>query len=104
MAANYDTVKEEATRYSNEVRSQMPVERVFLFGSYAKGTADELSDVDICFFFRDYEGKERVDMGIKLLKIACGYKAYFEPHVFETTDIERKNPFVNEIMSTGVEI
>ena len=104
MVASYETIKNEAKRYANEVRGQLPVEKVYLFGSYAKGTADGLSDVDICFFLRDFEGKERVDMSIRLLRIARNYQAYFEPHVFETADIERKNPFVNEIINTGQEI
>jgi predicted nucleotidyltransferase len=104
MAANVEAVKEEARRYANEVRSQLPVDKVYLFGSYAKGTADELSDVDVCFFLRDYGGKERVDMGISLLRIDRNYKAYFEPIFFETSDIEQNNPFVNEIFRTGVEI
>ncbi|MDR1038926.1 MAG: nucleotidyltransferase domain-containing protein [Deltaproteobacteria bacterium] len=40
-------------RFVAEARATMPVDRVFLFGSYAKGTADELSDVDLAFIFRD---------------------------------------------------
>ena len=69
-----------------------------------KGTADERSDVDICFFLRDYGGRKRIDVGILLLDIACGYKAYFEPLVFETSDIATDNPFVKEIIQTGMEI
>ena len=104
MAANFKAVREEAMRYANEVRRQLPVDKAYLFGSYVKGTAGELSDVDVCFFLRDYGGKERVDMGIHLLRIARGYKAYFEPLVFETSEIDRGNPFVNEILRTGLEI
>ena len=104
MAANFEAVKAEARRYADEARRQLPVDKVYLFGSYAKGTADELSDVDICFFLRDYGGKKRVDMGVRLLNIACEYKSYFEPLVFETADLSRGNPFVNEILSTGQEL
>ena len=104
MAANLKAVKEEAKRYANEVRHHLPVDKVYLFGSYAKGTADDLSDVDICFFLRDYGGKGRVDVGILLLRIASDYKAYFEPLVFETSDIQQNNPFVNEILHTGLEL
>ena len=89
MAANFNAVKEEAKRYADEVRRHLPVDKVYLFGSYAKGTADELSDVDV---------------GIFLLKIASDYKAYFEPLVFETSEIELNNPFVNEILHTGLEL
>ena len=51
MVANIEAVIEEARRYANEVRRHLPVEKVYLFGSYAKGTADELSDVDVAFFY-----------------------------------------------------
>jgi predicted nucleotidyltransferase len=104
LAAGIETVREDARRYVKEVRNHLPVDKAYLFGSYAKGTADELSDVDICFFLRDYGGKERADMGTLLLKIARDYKPYFEPMVFETADLEKDNPFVNEVLRTGQEI
>ena len=104
MAAKFEAVKEEARCYADEVRRRLPVDRALLFGSYAKGTADELSDVDIAFFFRDYGGQTRFDIGMQVLKLCRDYKAYFEPLVFETAEIERENPFVNEILRTGVEI
>ena len=104
MAANFDAVREETKRYANEVRFHLPVEKVYLFGSYAKGTADELSDVDVAFFLRDYGGKTRFDIGLQLLKLCRGYNAYFEPLAFETAELDRNNPFVNEILHTGLEI
>ena len=104
MAADIEAVKKEAILYANEVRRQLPVYSAYLFGSYVKGNADKLSDVDICFFLRNFEGRDRVDIGIQLLRIARGFSAYFEPLVFEREDIERKNPFVNEILKTGLEI
>ncbi|MCL2142977.1 MAG: nucleotidyltransferase domain-containing protein [Methanomassiliicoccaceae archaeon] len=104
MAADIDAIMEEAGRYADEVRQRFPVDRAYLFGSYAKGTADEKSDVDICFFLRDYGNMKRIDVGIILLSIASDYKAYFEPLVFETSEIGMNNPFVNEILHTGIEI
>jgi len=97
-------VIEEARRYANEVRRHLPVEKVYLFGSYAKGTADELSDVDVAFFLRDYGGKTRFDVGVQLLDFCLNYKIYLEPLVFEISEIERNNPFVNEILRTGLEL
>jgi predicted nucleotidyltransferase len=104
VAANFEALKQEAKRYADDVRRQFPVDKAYLFGSYAKGTADILSDVDVCFFLQDYNGKERVDVEIRLLRIARDYKAYFEPLVFETAEIERGNPFVNEVLRTGLEL
>jgi predicted nucleotidyltransferase len=104
MAANIEAVIEEARRYANEVRRHLPVEKVYLFGSYAKGTADEESDVDVAFFLRDYGGKTRFDIGVELLRFCRNSKVCFEPLVFEITEIERDNPFVNRILRTGLEI
>jgi len=97
-------MKNIAKDYADDVRRVLPVDKAVLFGSYAKGTATELSDVDIAFFLRDYGGKTRFDLGLQLLKLCRGYKAYFEPLVFETAEIERKNPFVKEILRTGKEV
>ena len=104
MAVDFEAVKNIAVDYANEVRSSFPVDKVVIFGSYARGTATELSDVDIAFFFHNYGDKTRFDIGLQLLKLCRGYKAYFEPLVFETVEIERGNPFVKEILRTGQEI
>jgi predicted nucleotidyltransferase len=104
MAANVEAVIGETRHYADEVRRHFPVEKVYLFGSYAKGTADEFSDVDVVFFLRDYGGKTRFDIGVQLLKLCRSYKVCFEPLVFKISEIERDNPFVNEILRTGIEI
>lgn len=104
MAVDFEAIKKTANDYADEVRRVLPVDKAVLFGSYAKGTASELSDVDTAFFLREYGGKTRFDLGLLLLKLCRGYKAYFEPLVFESAEIERKNPFVHEILRTGQEV
>jgi predicted nucleotidyltransferase len=104
VAADLEAVKLEAVRYADKVRRELPVERAVLFGSYAKGTADELSDVDIAFFFRDFSAKTRFEIGVELLRMTHNFKAYIEPLVFASSEIGRGNPFINEILRTGQEI
>jgi predicted nucleotidyltransferase len=104
MATDIETIVEETRHYADEARRQLPVDMVYLFGSYAKGGADKGSDVDVAFFLQDYGGKTRFDIGVELLKLCRNYKAYFEPLVFETSEIDRNNPFVNEILRTGLKI
>ena len=105
MAADFEAVRLAAQNLANDTRRELPVDRAFLYGSYANGTATELSDVDVCFFLRDYGGRERVDMIIRLLNLGGKYpKVFFEPVVFQTSEIERGNPFVKEILRTGLEI
>jgi hypothetical protein len=51
MAFNFEKVKTTVKIYSDEVRQIMPVSKVFLYGSYAKGNATEHSDVDVFFSY-----------------------------------------------------
>jgi predicted nucleotidyltransferase len=105
MAVDFEAVNQLCRQYADDVRRAMPVDKVMLFGSYAKGTADERSDIDICFFLDNYSGKRRMDILEDLLWLTEDYKgAYFEPIVFETSELENDNPFVKEILRTGREI
>ena len=105
MATDIETVRGLAEEYAETVRQVFPVDKVVLYGSYAKGTATRLSDVDICFFLSDFNGKRRVDIVGELLGLCGRYKgAYFEPNAFPSSEIERGNPFVKEILMTGIEI
>ena len=58
MAFNIEAVRAQASAYAAQVRRVMPVNKVYLFGSYAKGNASDLSDVDICFFWIVLEKKD----------------------------------------------
>lgn len=105
MAVDFKTISETVKNYANDVRHVMPVDKVVLFGSYAKGTATEQSDIDICFFLQSFEGKRRVDILYELLGLTHKYKGvYFEPTAFPTEEIERGNPFVKEILRTGIDV
>ena len=105
MAADLKTISETIKNYANDVRHVMPVDKVILFGYYAKGTATEQSVIDICFFLQSFLGKRRVDILYELLELTHKYKGvYFEPTVFPTEEIERGNPFVQEILRTGIEL
>jgi predicted nucleotidyltransferase len=105
MAQNLETITVTAKNYADDVKKALPVTKAVLFGSYAKGVATELSDIDICFFLDSFNGKGRIDIIIELLGIAGKYKGvFFEPIVFPVSEIERGNPFVQEILDKGIEL
>jgi len=106
MAIDFEAVNRIARDYAADVRRELPVEKAVLFGSCARETATELSDVDICFFLKSYNGKRKVDLVAQILGIN-GEKycqVGFEPVVFEISEIQRDNPFVREILATGKEL
>ena len=106
MAVDIETISRIAREYAEDVNRELPIEKTVLFGSYAKETATELSDVDICFFLKSYNGKRKVDLVAQILGIGgdkyC--KIGFEPIVFEISEIQRGNPIVREILATGIEL
>ena len=105
MVVDFEAIKRVAEAYACDVREALPIDKAVLYGSYATGKATLLSDIDVCFFMPDFGGMSRVDIIVKLLDLTDNYKGtYFEPIVFPTSEIERGNPFVREILATGIEI
>jgi predicted nucleotidyltransferase len=106
MVIDAETLGKTLRNYVLDVKKTMPIERVFLFGSYANGSPDEWSDVDVCFFFEHFVEKNSIEVGMKLLDVAYKYlpEIVIEPHSFLTKELENDNPFVKEILRTGREI
>ncbi|MDR0548075.1 MAG: nucleotidyltransferase domain-containing protein [Deltaproteobacteria bacterium] len=104
MALNLETVIATVKSYANDVRQNMPVEKVVLYGSYATGLARDDSDVDVCFFIPDFGDKDRHEIIVMMLKLAFKYDLYIEPVAFEVSDLYDDNPFVKEVLRTGIEI
>jgi predicted nucleotidyltransferase len=106
MVVDAKTLNNKIASYITDVRQTIPIDKVYLYGSYAKGTSHEWSDVDICFFSKSFEGKKSVDIVCDLFAIARKYNPdiCFEPNAFPTSELENDNPFVKEILNTGIEI
>ena len=78
------------------------IERVYLFGSYAKGIVDKDSDIDIAVVFKDLP--DSFDMQVQLMKLRRKFDTRIEPHPFEESDFNLSNPLAIEILNTGVQI
>jgi predicted nucleotidyltransferase len=105
MAIDIKTINKTIEEYVSDVRQTMSIDKVYLYGSYAKGTFNEYSDVDICFFSDEFENQRTVDILTRLISLTRTYKDIdIEPRAFPTSEINRGNPFVHEIITTGREI
>lgn len=74
--------------------------RVVLFGSYAKGKPNELSDIDLAVWDKKFTGCGTVDIE-PIASIVSKYPL-LELHPFSEEDTENNNPFVKEILTHGV--
>jgi len=76
--------------------------KVILFGSYARNTPHEWSDVDLALVSDDFTGMRLEDRDkvspadIKFVDI--------QSHMFNTAYFEEGDPFIEEIIKTGKEI
>jgi predicted nucleotidyltransferase len=91
------------SRFISLVSDEFPLNTVYLFGSYANGTAKEYSDVDLAIVSDKFEGSRFVDKQ-KLNKYILKTSIDLEIHPFKTEDFTDDNPFVKEILQTGLKI
>ena len=77
---------------------------IILFGSYAKGTAHEDSDIDIAIVIDEFRDNI-IDEEVEFMKMRKGIDYRIEPHIIRTNDYkEISNPFVKEVIETGIKI
>ena len=74
----------------------------YLFGSYAKGTNQSESDIDIAIFFKELN--DEIDMQIQLMKLRRKFDLRIEPHPFAKDDLDDTSPILHEILKTGISI
>jgi predicted nucleotidyltransferase len=74
-----------------------------LFGSYASGSNNKYSDIDLAVVSEDFEGTRFYD-NIKLMKTVLAVSSDIETHPYTPQDFNTSNPFVNEILKTGIRI
>lgn len=105
MAFDIEEIIHKTKNYAADAKKVMPVNKVILFGSWAKGCATEFSDVDICFFLDNYNGKQRVDIIAELLGLGGKYPDIaMEPLVFKSDEMVNGNPFVQVILREGIQL
>lgn len=81
---------------------KISVEKLILFGSHAKGTANPSSDIDLCVVSPQF-GKNRFDERVKLMKMTIEIKESIEPHPYSASGLKEKwDPLASEIRKYGL--
>jgi len=87
--------------YTEALKEAFAVERVFLFGSFSKGTSNETSDIDLAVIIK---GKVGYEDELKAMKLRRNIDLRIEPHLFSLEDLQNNHPFLEEIMRKGVKV
>ena len=94
---------EAAIRYAVFLRETNPgIKKTYVFGSFAKGTSHDNSDIDMAIVFDHLT--DSFDMQVELMKIRRKFDTRIEPHPFSEADFTASNPLANEIIRNGLEI
>jgi predicted nucleotidyltransferase len=84
-------------------KDKLKISKVFLFGSYAKNQANEWSDIDLAIVSDDFTGDRMIDYD-RFANAILTIDRSIEPIPYRTIDFSIDNPFVSEIIRTGVRI
>jgi uncharacterized protein len=92
------SVIDKVNRFTEQVRKIMPVSMVILFGSFARGTENNWSDIDIAIVTDKLDGNI-IDAEYNLYKLRRNIDLRIEPVIFcGTSD---KSGFLENILSYG---
>ncbi len=79
---------------------KIPVERMYLYGSYAKGRARQWSDIDLCVISSEFH--DRIESTMMLMKLRGDEELIISPIAFSPGTFIEENPLAYEIRRTGV--
>ena len=89
--------------YAKEIKKRYNVNSIILFGSHAKGIADENSDIDIAIISDDFE--DIYDCMAVLMGMTWDIDARIEPHPIKKKDFDEVSDyFIKEIIDTGIKV
>lgn len=92
-------------RYVDVILANYKVKAIILFGSYAKGTNTEDSDIDIAIITDDLKCNDRFDEELNLMWLRRNIDYRIEPHLIEVSDYDNvETPFIEEVINTGIKV
>ena len=86
-------------RFALKVNEKYDCVGIILFGSYAKGSSNIDSDIDIAVVLKDYDNLMNIQL--ELMRLRRKIDSRIEPHPIKESDFNENNPLVNEIKKYG---
>ncbi len=104
MAQIPDKVKSTINKYMIALKKHnILIRQAILFGSCAKGNYNDWSDIDIALVSDIFEGN-RIEDRSKIRKITLSVSSDIEVLPYCPKDFTKDDPFVKEIIDTGIKI
>ena len=91
-----------AESYIKIISRNYNLKQAILFGSFAKGTNNSESDIDIAIVIDHLD--DVIQTQSDLMKLRRTIDLRIEPHPFRSIDFTNGNPLVNEINKHGIRL
>ncbi len=91
-----------AGKYASVIHKNYDCKDIFMFGSYAKGTNHEESDIDIAVILKEFDNP--IAIQLEMMRLRRKIDSRIEPHPFREKDFNINNPVANEILKYGQKI
>lgn len=97
-------VKSEVLKYLSILKEDnLPIQKAFVYGSYAKGTSTKWSDIDVCIVSQKFTNTWNA-IGYLWSRRPFDLHYTIEPIGFSVKNFREGSPLIDEIKKTGIEI
>lgn len=103
MADRKDSLNKVITSFLDEIQKKYSIDNAYLFGSYAKGTSNKWSDIDIAIVSSDFSD-DLFDDRLALMRLAATIDDRIEPRPFRRNLFNRNDPLADEIQKNGIRL
>jgi len=83
-------------------KNKYNITNAYLFGSVAKEKSNEDSDIDVALVVKGLE--DPFSSQIEMMKMRRDFDIRIEPHPFNASEFNSSNPFIKDIINTGIQI
>jgi len=105
MAYTKDEAIVVIRKFLENIRHELPIERAYLYGSYATGRNRDYSDIDLAIITPILNVENSIAINLKIFSRASRYNVDLEPICFSPEEFEKEElPIVRDIKREGVEI
>jgi predicted nucleotidyltransferase len=97
---------ESLREFADTIRDRYPGSMIFAFGSHARGSASQESDLDVCVVLPRMESKDRIAVSDIAWETGLKHDLHLSTVVISQKDFEHGplsvSPFIQAIRSEGV--
>lgn len=103
MAESNSEIEKILRHFLGEVQQKYQIVSAYLYGSFARGTSNKWSDIDVAIISPDFSD-DLFEERLKLMKLAASIDDRIEPKPFKKEFFDPNDPLVDEIQKNGIQL